>query len=243
MLIRSRMTPHVHTVAPSTTIGEAIRMARTNGIRHLPVLEDERVVGIVTERDLRLAAPPLWSEHRDELLQALETKKVGEIMARRVITAGPDMPVEEAAKVLWENRIGCLPIIENETLVGILTETDLLRALVELFGAHQPATRLEIRMPNRAGELARVVRVIGIEHKVNIVGLIVPPVIEENHSTAIVQLGTTNPVAIIEALRKLGYKVGWPALELDPDADSVPDRDRDLLGSSGGWDSRVTVEL
>jgi acetoin utilization protein AcuB len=160
-----------------------------------------------------------------------------------VITSGPDTPVEEAAKVLWENRIGCLPIIEHDTLVGILTETDLLRALVELFGAHQPATRLEIRMPNRAGELARVVRVIGIEHKVNIVGLIVPPVVTEDYSTAIIQLGTTNPVAIIEALRKLGYKVGWPAIDLDPDADRAPDRDREFLGSGGGWDSRIAVEL
>ncbi|MGH7500373.1 MAG: CBS and ACT domain-containing protein [Longimicrobiales bacterium] len=240
MLIRSRMTPQVHIVTPATSIGEAIRMARTNRIRHLPVVEDGQVVGIVSERDLRLAAPPVWSEQREELLQALETKKVGEIMAKRVITASPDTPVEEAARILWENRIGCLPILEGGALVGILTETDLLRALVELFGAHQPATRIEVQMPNRAGELARVVRVIGIEHKVNIVGLVVPPVVQDDYSIAIVQLGTTDPAPIIEALRKLGYKVGWPALDLDPDADSVPDQGSIGMGS---WQSRIAIEL
>jgi acetoin utilization protein AcuB len=235
------MTSPVQAVPPTASIGEAIRIARTHGIRHLPVVENDRVVGIVSERDLRLAAPPLWSDQREELMQTLDTKKVGDVMARRVITAGPNTPVEEAARILWENRISCLPIVEDNVLVGILTETDLLRALVELFGANQPATRLEIRMPNRAGELARVVRVIGIEHKVNIVGLVVPPAVEEDYSTAIIQLGTTDPVGIIEALRKLGYKVGWPALDLDPDADNAPGRE--TLGSGGGWDSRITVEL
>jgi acetoin utilization protein AcuB len=220
MLVRSRMTQEVHAVAPQHTIADALALTRTHRIRHLPVVENEKVVGIVTERDLRLAAPPVWAVNGEEVRAALSSKKVGDVMGTHVITATPGTPIEEAAKLLYENRIGCVPVLENDRLVGILTESDLLRALVELFGAHHPFARLEIRMPNRAGELARVVRVIGIEHKVNISGLIVPPSEGDTYSTAIFQLVSTDPLPIIAALRKLGYKVGWPTIDLDPDADS-----------------------
>jgi acetoin utilization protein AcuB len=116
---------------------------------------------------------------------------------------------------MYENRIGCLPVTENEKVVGIITETDLLRSLVELFGANHPSARVEIRMPHRAGELARVVRVIGIEHKININGLVVPPAESPEYATAIVQLQTPDPLPIVEALRKIGYVVGWPSIEPD----------------------------
>lgn len=220
MLVRSRMTAEVQAVTPQHTIADALALTREHRIRHLPVVEDGGLVGIVTERDLRLAAPPVWAVGGEEVRAALSSKKVGDVMGPHVITATPETPIEEAAKLLYENRIGCVPVMKDGTLVGILTESDLLRALVELFGAHHPFSRLEIRMPNRAGELARVVRVIGIEHKVNISGLIVPPSEGESYSTAIFQLVTTDPLPIIAALRKLGYKVGWPAIDLDPDSDS-----------------------
>jgi acetoin utilization protein AcuB len=205
------MTAEVCTVPPQTTIVEALRITRAQRIRHLPVVENERLVGLVTERDLRPATAG----------EAADPRTVGEIMVTTVITASSRTPIEEAAKLLYENRIGCLPVLEDDRLVGILTESDLLRALVELFGAHHPLTRLEVRMPNRAGELARVVRVIGIEHKVNIGGLIVPPSHDHDYSLAIVQLHTTNPLPIIEALRKLGYTVGWPSIEEDAVAPST----------------------
>ena len=220
MLVRSRMTEEVQAVTPQHTIADALALTRAHRIRHLPVVENDSVVGIVTERDLRLAAPPVWAVNGEEVREVLSSKKVGDVMGTRVITVAPETPIEEAAKLLYENRIGCVPVLDNDRLVGILTESDLLRALVELFGAHHPFARLEIRMPNRAGELARVVRVIGIEHKVNISGLIVPPSEGETYSTAIFQLVSTDPLPIIATLRKLGYKVGWPAIDLDPDADS-----------------------
>lgn len=220
MLVRSRMSSEVQAVTPQHSIADALALTRQHRIRHLPVVEAGNLIGIVTERDLRLAAPPVWAVNGEEVRAALASKKVGDVMGTHVITVTPETPIEEAAKLLYENKIGCVPVLAGERLVGILTESDLLRALVELFGAHHPFSRLEIRMPNRAGELARVVRVIGIEHKVNISGLIVPPSEGETYSSAIFQLVTTDPLPIIAALRKLGYKVGWPAIDLDPDADS-----------------------
>ena len=215
MLVRSRMTPDVFTVSPDTTIADALNITRSHRIRHLPVVRDGRLVGLVTDRDLRLAMPPIWAEQRDELKRALHTRTVGEVMVMSIITASPVTPVEEAAKLLYENRIGCLPIMDGEELVGILTETDLLRALVELFGTHQPSSRVEVKMPNKPGELARVVRLVGIEHKINITGLVLPPTESELESVAIMHLQTLNPRPVIDALRKLGYQVGWPALDLD----------------------------
>jgi acetoin utilization protein AcuB len=220
MLVRSRMTASLHTVTPDTTIADALTMARAERIRHLPVLEGTKLVGLVTDRDLRSAVPPAWSD-ADDYRKSVSTKKVREVMSKAVITAPPTTPVEEASKLMYENRIGCLPVMENDKLVGIITETDLLRSLVELFGANQPAARIEIRMPNRAGELARVVRVIGIEYKVNIGGLVVPPPESLEYSTAIVQLQTPDPLPIVEALRKIGYEVGWPSIEQSGTAEFV----------------------
>jgi acetoin utilization protein AcuB len=232
------MTPNPYTASPDTTIVDALKLTRSHRIRHLPVCDGGKLVGIVTDRDLRLAMPPIWAEERDELKQQLHTRHVSEVMVREIITADPVMPIEEAARLLYENRIGCLPIMEADALVGILTETDLLRALVELFGTQQPSSRVEVTMPNKPGELARVVRLIGIDYKVNITGIVMPSTDGAVKSTAIMQLQTLNPTPVIRALRKIGYEVGWPSLELDQTA---PDTD-EFLNAPITFPPRVAVE-
>jgi acetoin utilization protein AcuB len=222
MLVRSRMTCDVRTASPDTTIADALNITRSHRIRHLPVVQDGRLVGLVTDRGLRLALPPLWAEQRDELKQQLHARTVGEVMVQKIITATPTTPVEEAAKLLYENRIGCLPIMDEDRLCGILTETDLLRALVELFGTHEPSSRIEVELPNKPGELARVIRLIGIEYKINITGLVTPPADTPDATIAVIHLQTLNPREVIAALRKLGYRVGWPSLDLDNEDDVVP---------------------
>lgn len=211
MLVRARMTREVVQTSPSTTLGHALALTREHRIRHLPVLEGGRLVGVVTDRDLRLSMPPRAEMTEEERERFLETTTLESAMTRELVTTTPDTPVEDAAKLLYEHRIGCLPVMEGEELVGILTETDLLRAFVELFGVHEPFSRLEVRMPNRPGELARVVRLIGVDHKLNITGMVVPP-LDGEASTAIMHLQTRAPEAVIEALEKMGYQVGWPSL-------------------------------
>lgn len=216
MLVRARMTADVLTATPETTIAEALNVTRDHGIRHLPVLDGEHVVGVVTDRDLRLAMPPMWAEQREELERALRTHRVGAVMTQTPITVAPDTPIEDAVQLMYDNRIGCLPVLENGRMVGILTETDLLHSLAELLCAGRPSSRIEIRMPNKPGELARVVRLIGIEYRLNITGLIQPPPMEaDGDCSAIIHLQTLDPRPVVAALRKLGYEVGWPALGLD----------------------------
>src|SRR5690606_18718379 len=195
MLVRSRMAQRLITVAPDTPIADALALSRKHRIRHLPVVQGERLVGLVTDRDIRLAIPPMWADEHEELQAALRTRTVQEVMTRELITAHPDMPIEEAGKLLYKHKIGSLPVVTGDALVGILTEID-------------------VRMENRPGELARVVRVIGIEHRVNITGLVLAPTKEE-YSIAIMHLQTVNPTGIIDALRRLGYTIGWPSLEIE----------------------------
>lgn len=206
------MTREVITASPSTTLAQALALTRAHRIRHLPVVEGGRLVGLVSDRDLRLALPPPGTVPEEERRRLLETKTVAEFMVRDVVTISPRAPIEEAAALLARHKIGCLPVIEDGRLAGILTETDVLHAFVELFRAHGPSSRIEVRMPDRPGELARVVRVIGIDFKINITGMVLPPT-EGGAAVAIIHLQTLDPRPLIERLEKLGYQVGWPSLE------------------------------
>jgi acetoin utilization protein AcuB len=207
MLVSSRTTTEVLTVTPDTTLSEALALTRERGIRHLPVVDGRRLVGLVTDRDLRLAMPPPWADTAAQERFLLGARTVTELMTSDVRTIGPDMPVEVAARFFIEDRIGCLPVMENGELVGILTASDLLRALTTLFGGTEPSTRLELMMPNRPGELSRVVRLIGIDFRTNITGMVMPPHEESGTARVIIHVATRDPTPIVEALRQMGYEV------------------------------------
>jgi acetoin utilization protein AcuB len=217
MLVRSKMTPDVITASPDTSLADALKLTRGNHIRHLPVVQNGQLVGLVTDRDLRLAMPPVWASDTDhqDLRNALSTRTVGEFMVTAIITTTPDAPIEDAARQLYEHRIGCLPVLDAGELLGIITETDVLRAFVELFGGDEQGTRIEIMMQNKPGELSRVVRAIGVDFKVNISGIVMPR-IGGTHA-AVIHLATRNAEPIIEHLRRLGYRVGSPSLLTEPE--------------------------
>ena len=118
LLVRDSMTQEVVTVAPETTAAEALALCRGNRIRHLPVLQGGRLVGVISDRDLRAATPALGDPARAE---ALERIRVADEMARDVATARPEDPIEDAAMAMYERKIGCLPVVDGEDLVGIVT--------------------------------------------------------------------------------------------------------------------------
>ena len=119
------------TVDKNASLRRARRILDQHRIRHLLVMDGKRLVGIVTDRDLRQAAPssksPLTMSEREEFMDEL---KVVEVMSRKLITASPDTTVREAARVMVSEKIGCLPVVYGNQLVGIVTETDLLEMLV-----------------------------------------------------------------------------------------------------------------
>ncbi|MBI2879272.1 MAG: CBS domain-containing protein [Candidatus Rokubacteria bacterium] len=131
MRVKDWMSRAPITVPPDTSVSDARRVMEQRRIRHLLVTDQDRLVGIITDRDIRLTLPsPATSLSVWEINYLLAKLTVGEVMSRQLITVGPDRPVEEAAERMLDHRIGALPVLEGGRLVGILTETDLLRAFV-----------------------------------------------------------------------------------------------------------------
>ena len=211
LLVKDSMTREVVVLSPETTAGEALALCRERRIRHLPVLEAGRLVGIVSDRDLRSAAPGLGDPAR---ASALEKIRVSEVMTRDVATTRPDDPIEEAANRMREKRIGCLPV-EDERLVGILTSSDVMEALVQLIGAHEPGSRLVVSMPDRPGTLAGAAGIFGMLG-INIVSVVAgprqepPPGEQGLWRAAIFRIDTIDPTEAIEFLERAGYSVLWP---------------------------------
>jgi len=161
MLVEKRMKRDPVTVTPDDSFRHAMTLIRQKGIRHLPVVEGGRLVGIVTDRDIRQTSPsPATSLEIHELHYLLERVTIREIMTKNVITVTADTPIEEAARLMLAHKIGGLPVVKDGTLVGIITETDILRAFVEVMGIQQEQTRLELVLEDRPGAFLEVCRII-----------------------------------------------------------------------------------
>jgi acetoin utilization protein AcuB len=158
MLVRERMSTKPVTITADVPITEALRVMRQNQVRRLPVLDpDGRLIGIVSEKDLLYASPsPATSLSIYEMHYLLSNLKVEELMTTDVITVTPDVPLEEAARVMADNKIGGLPVVDGDMLVGIITETDIFKLFLELLGAREQGLRLTIEVPERKGEIARL---------------------------------------------------------------------------------------
>ena len=158
MLVRDRMTPDPVTITEDTNLRDALDLVRSNKFRHLPVVDQNgRLVGVVTEKSLIYAAPtPTTTLSVFEVDYILSRVTVGQVMRMSVITVGPGLPIEEAARVMVDHRIGCLPVIENGELVGIISDTDIFRVFVEGLGGGHPSLRVTVVVPEEVGSLAQV---------------------------------------------------------------------------------------
>src|ERR671921_829925 len=159
LLVEDSMTRDFVTLAPDETVGTALALCRERRIRHLPVLSEGRLVGIVSDRDLRSSTPALGDPARAAALQEV---LVEDVMASEVVSAHPEDPIEQAANTMRERRIGCLPVVEDGELVGIVTASDVMDALVYLVGANEPGSRMEVAVPDRPGALAGAAGVFGM---------------------------------------------------------------------------------
>jgi acetoin utilization protein AcuB len=133
MKVREVMTSTVLSVSPSTAVADVRRLLQQRSIRHILVTDGPQLLGIATDRDIRLNLPsPATTLSVWEMNSLLAKLTVGEIMTRDVVTIAPDHEVHEAAQLMIDRRIGALPVIADRKVVGIITETDLLRALIVL---------------------------------------------------------------------------------------------------------------
>jgi acetoin utilization protein AcuB len=162
MLVKERMSRPVITVHPDLPVMEALNLMKKGHIRRLPVVDKRgRLVGIVSEQDLLQAAPSsATSLSVYEVNYLLSKVIVKRVMTKDVITITEDTPLEEAARIMVDNKIGGLPVVRNSEIVGMVTETDLFKIFMELLGAREPGLRLACLVPNISGELTQLTKAI-----------------------------------------------------------------------------------
>jgi acetoin utilization protein AcuB len=172
VLVHERMTQNPVTVRPDTSLYDALRIMRDNKVRRLPVLDkDGQLAGIVSEKDLLYASPsPATSLSVWEINYLTARITVRDLMTTEVITICEDCPMEEAARVMVDNKIGGLPVMRGDKLVGIITETDLFKIFLELLGAREQGCRFTLLVPEKRGMLAAITQRIA-EMGGNIVAL------------------------------------------------------------------------
>ena len=161
MFVGYRMSHPVISVAPETSIHDALALFKKEHIRRAPVMKDNVLVGIVSERDLLNASPsPVTSLSIWEMNYLLSKVTVRMVMTKKVKTVDVGTPIEEAARIMADNKFGGLPVMRSGKVVGIITETDLFKIFLELMGARDKGIRVTAIIDNRPGQLARITRAI-----------------------------------------------------------------------------------
>lgn len=162
MLVYERMSRHPMTVTPKTPVDVALKRMREAKVRRFPVVDEEgKLVGIVSDKDLLYAAPsPATSLSIYELHYLYSRITVDQVMTREVITVDEDNLIEEAARIMVDNKIGGLPVMREGKLVGLITETDIFRTFMEMMGARDQGVRLTLLCPARRGELAALTNAV-----------------------------------------------------------------------------------
>ncbi|HSV56732.1 MAG TPA: CBS domain-containing protein [Magnetospirillaceae bacterium] len=158
MLVQELMSRNPHTTIPDASVPDALAYMREKKVGRLPVLDKaDRLVGIVSEEDLLYASPsPATSLSIFEINSLFSKIKVSYVMTKEVVTVPEDLPVEDAARIMADRRIGGLPVLRGTQLVGIVTETDLFRVLLTLLGGRRPGVRVTLRVPGVKGTMARI---------------------------------------------------------------------------------------
>jgi acetoin utilization protein AcuB len=197
------MTREVITLGPEASAAEAWSLCREHRIRHLPVVDGGRLAGLVSDRDLRDVSPSS-RDNRDAA--TLQWVRVGDMMTRNPITISPFDTIDRAAREIHDRKIGCLPVVDDGELVGIVTSSDMMRALMELVGAHGFGSWVEVEVPNQPGQLANLTDVIR-DRRVNIAGVFVAPAGRETYRAIVLRLETANPSGIVRTLQEAGYRV------------------------------------
>lgn len=206
MLVRDIMQAHPVSATLETRLPHLLRLLQRRGFRHVPILDAGRLVGIVSDRDIKqsMASAASLTEGR-ERERLLEELTAGQIMARAVVTIGPMFAVEEAARLMATRKISALPVTEEDRLVGIVTETDVLQLFVRAMGVLEPSSRLDVVVADRAAGLGEIARLVeGTGCRISSVMTLETPTGERE---VVLRLATIDPGPAVKALEARGYVV------------------------------------
>lgn len=161
MFVGERMSRPVISVSPDAPINDVLAMFKKEHIRRAPVIKNGKLVGIVSEKDLLNASPSdattlsVW-----EINYLISKVKVKNVMTKKVVTVSRDTPIEEAARIMADKKIGGMPVVDGDRVLGMITETDLFKIFLELMGARDKGIRVTATIEDKPGELARVTKAI-----------------------------------------------------------------------------------
>lgn len=203
MFVGRRMKRDLVTVPPGATLEEAARLLKANRIHHLPVVEGERLLGIVTDTDLRNATLPGPAAGGETA-----PRTVGEVMTRNVVTLSPEDTIDDAMLILSRQRFGALPVVDGGRLVGIVAKTDVLSAMIDTLDIEGVGVRMEVILPRDMGEVTRLSETLrGLPVEVR--SFVLAPHGPDRYA-AFVRLATIDVATVRERLRAAGFEI--PAL-------------------------------
>lgn len=209
MYVGRKMTTKIVTVTPDTTMVKARDLLREHNIKQLPVVNKEgRLVGILTDRDIRSAwASPATTLSIYELTYVLQKLTVESVMVKNVITTTPDATIERAAKIMYDHKIGSLPVVEGDKVVGIITSTDLMEVLLDALGIEEESGRIVVLVKDRIGVLADVCGLLK-QKNINIRSMVTLPLHQyPGLYELVMRLNPTDRALAVDNLTEAGYKV------------------------------------
>jgi acetoin utilization protein AcuB len=206
MFVKDRMSSNLVTTTESTPIVEAGEVMRKNGFARMPVVRDGKLVGIITREDLLKVSPSaattlsVW-----ELNYVLSKLTVKDAMTQDPVTIGSEATIEEAALLMRTRDIGALPVVDGDRLVGLITESDIFDAFVDLMGLKDTGTRLVVDIEDRVGGIADLTEIIKGQG-LNIISLAIFHR-RSNFAECVIRLDSTQSEPLIQVLTGKGYKV------------------------------------
>ncbi len=205
MLVHKIMSDNLYTVHADTPVTDAQDLMRREHLHHLPVVSDhnKKLIGIVSEKDLLYASPsPASTLDVYEMTRLLSKLVVSKVMTKQVLTAHPEDLVEDAARKMVDNDIGCLPVVDGDDLpVGIVTESDMFRLFIDLFGTREKGLRATLRIPEEPGELAKLGSDVA-DHGGNIISIGTWPGDKPTNAVCIIKVSGMDKDSFISSVEK-----------------------------------------
>ncbi|MGI6615723.1 MAG: CBS and ACT domain-containing protein [Dethiobacteria bacterium] len=206
MFVRDYMTPSPVTASPDDLLGEALRLMKEHSIRRLPVISKGKIAGLVTEQDLMKASPSsatslsVW-----EINYLFHKIKIKDIMTKEIFTVTPDTILEKAALIMQEKQISTLPVLDKGRLVGIITESDIFKAFIDVLGINHPSMRVTLQVEDQIGVLKNISELVG-SAGINIVSTVVQR-FSDDRVYLILRLGTSDVAAVTRLFDEAGIEV------------------------------------
>ena len=208
MFVKWRMTANPFTIDSGVTVPDAIELMQTHNLTKLPVLRDGKLCGVVSQSDINRALPSdATSRSFGEVAYLLSKLKIYKIMHKNPPTISADAMLEEAAIVMRDSKVEILPVMDEDKVVGVITESDVLDAFIDINGAREPGTRLVIEADDQPGVMSRLARVTG-ELETNITHIAVYRTGMES-SFVLLGVNTVNTTDLEEAFTKAGFQVRY----------------------------------